>query len=121
MHIKDDDIPTVTISQVMVPTGTTTRDGDTWVADLVEANPFSWVMSCTGDYEYSLSSDSGYRPMKVLMERIRLANHPAYYFEFHSVRSTLYRIGNNSLRYVLAGYCDGPVSNVWAICSHCRP
>ena len=109
VHIKDDDIPTVTISQVMVPTGTTTLDGDTWVADLVEANPFSWVMSCTGDYEYSLSSDSGYRPMRVLMERIRLANHPEYYFEFESVRSTLYRIGNNSLRYVLAGYCDGPV------------
>ena len=105
VHIKDDDIPTVTISQVMVPTGTTTLDGDTWVADFLEGNPFSWVMSCSGDYEYSLSSNSDLRLIRVMMETIRLANHPEYYPE--SVPSVRYPIGNNWLSYVNAGFCDG--------------
>ena len=53
VHIHDDDVPTVTISQVTLPTGAATLEGDTWVADIVEGNSISWVMSCSGNYEYS--------------------------------------------------------------------
>ena len=51
--VNDDDIPTVTISQVTLPTGAATLEGDTWVGDIDETQPVSWVVSCSGNYEYS--------------------------------------------------------------------
>ena len=53
VHIRDDDVPTVTISQVTLPTGAATLEGDTWVGELGEVQPLSWVVSCSGNYEYS--------------------------------------------------------------------
>ena len=37
VHVHDDDIPTVSISQVTLPTGAVTLEGDTWVGDMPEA------------------------------------------------------------------------------------
>ncbi len=53
VHIHDDDVPTVTFSQVTLPTGTATLEGDTWVGDIDEGQALSWVVSCSGNYEYS--------------------------------------------------------------------
>ena len=36
VHVHDDDIPTVSISQVTLPTGAATLEGDTWVGDMPE-------------------------------------------------------------------------------------
>ena len=80
VHIHDDDVPTVTISQVTLPTGAATLEGDTWVGELGEVQPLSWVVSCSGNYEYSplalVPSVSGLIPQ---LEYLRLANHPAFY------------------------------------------
>ena len=103
VHIRDDDVPTVTISQVTLPTGAATLEGDTWVADADEGQAVSWVVSCSGSYEYSPlvvnPSISGLIPQ---LEHLRLANHPAYYH--HSIRVLL---GNNNLSFVSGGICDG--------------
>ena len=103
VHIDDDDIPTVSFSQVTLPTGAATLEGDTWVADADEGQAVSWVVSCSGSYEYSPlvvnPSVSGLIPQ---LEHLRLANHPAYYH--HRIGVLL---GNNSLSFVSGGLCDG--------------
>ena len=103
VHIRDDDVPTVTISQVTLPTGAATLEGDTWVADADEGQAVSWVVSCSGSYEYSPlvvnPSISGLIPQ---LEHLRLANHPAYYH--HRIGVLL---GNNNLSFVSGGLCDG--------------
>ena len=53
VHIHDDDVPTVTFSQMTLPTGAATLEGDTWVGDIDEGQALSWVVSCSGNYEYS--------------------------------------------------------------------
>ena len=102
VHIDDDDIPTVSFSQVTLPTGAATLEGDTWVADADEGQAVSWVVSCSGSYEYSPLVDnpsiSGLIPQ---LEHLRLANHPAYYH--HGIRL----LGNNSLSFRAGGICDG--------------
>ena len=81
VHIHDDDVPTVTFSQVTLPTGAATLEGDTWVGDIDEGQALSWVVSCSGNYEYSPllfnPSVSGLIPQ---LEHLRLANHSAYYY-----------------------------------------
>ena len=103
VHIDDDDIPTVSFSQVTLPTGAATLEGDTWVADADEGQAVSWVVSCSGSYEYSPlvvnPSISGLIPQ---LEHLLLANHPAYYH--HGIRV---RLGNNSLSFRAGGICDG--------------
>ena len=103
VHIHDDDVPTVTISQVTLPTGTATLEGDTWVADADEGQAVSWVVSCSGSYEYSpLVANPSISGLIPQLEHLRLANHPAYYR--HGIRD---RLGNNSLSFRPGGICDG--------------
>ena len=103
VHVHDDDIPTVSISQVTLPTGTATLEGDTWVGDIVEGNSISWVMSCSGNYEYSSSRGRGSRRgVTVLMQQLSLANHPAFYGD-----NNQHRMGHNLLAYRAGGNCDG--------------
>ena len=103
VHIRDDDIPTVTISLVTAPAGTITLEGDTWVVDIVEGNSISWVMSCSGNYEYSSPRGRGSRRgVSVLMQQLRLANHPAFYGDDNQ-----HIMGYNLLEYRAGGNCDG--------------
>ena len=103
VHIRDDDVPTVTISQVTLPTGAATLEGDTWVGELGEVQPLSWVVSCSGNYEYSpLLYNPSVSGLPVQVENIRLANHPAFYGG-----GTGWRLGRNILGYVWGGICDG--------------
>ena len=103
VHIHDDDVPTVTISQVTLPTGAATLEGDTWVADADEGQAVSWVVSCSGSYEYSpLVANPSISGLIPQLEHLRLANHPAYYR--HGIRD---RLGNNSLSFRAGGICDG--------------
>ena len=103
VHIHDDDVPTVTFSQVTLPTGAATLEGDTWVGELGEVQPLSWVVSCSGNYEYSpLRIKPSVSGLPVQVENIRLANHPAFYGG-----GTGWRLGRNILGYVWGGSCDG--------------
>ena len=103
VHIHDDDVPTVTFSQMTLPTGAATLEGDTWVGDIDEGQALSWVVSCSGNYEYSPllvnPSVSGLIPQ---LEHLRLANHSAYYRE-----DIGFRLGNNLLIFRSGGLCDG--------------
>ena len=100
VHVHDDDIPTVSISQVTLPTGAATLEGDIWVGDVNEGLAVSWVVSCSGNYEYSPISRS-FSGLPVHMEQLLLANHPSYYWE------NITRLGNNELGFLAGGFCDG--------------
>ena len=103
VHVHDDDIPTVSISQVTLPTGAATLEGDTWVGDMPEAQVLSWVLSCTGNYEYATRrSAPSTNVMVVQMEQVQLANHPAHY-----AASRQAFLGLNFLNHRVAGRCDG--------------
>ena len=103
VHVHDDDIPTVSISQVTLPTGAVTLEGDTWVGDMPEAQALSWVLSCTGNYEYATRRFApSTNVMAVQMEHLQLANHPAHY-----TASRQAFLGINFLNHPLAGRCDG--------------
>ena len=103
VHVHDDDIPTVSISQVTLPTGAATLEGDTWVGDLGEGQELSWVVSCSGNYEYSpIHRGSSMSGLIVVAEHLLLANHPAYYRA--GIGGLL---GNNLLNFPSAGICDG--------------
>ena len=102
VHVHDDDIPTVSLTQVALPTGAATLEGDTWVGDIVEGNSIRWVMSCSGNYEYSSPAGGGSRRVAVLMQQLRLANHPAFYGD-----DTQHIMGHNLLAYRAGGNCDG--------------
>ena len=103
VHIHDDDVPTVTISQLTLPTGAATLEGDTWVGEMGEAQAVSWVVSCSGNYEYSpLPSNPSVSGLPVQVEHIRLSNHPAFYRD--GIGGLL---GRNVLNFVSGGLCDG--------------
>ena len=102
VHVHDDDIPTVSFSQVTLPTGAATLEGDTWVGDLPEAQPLSWVLHCTGNYEYATLRGSSRVHLNVQVEHLQLANHPAHYSA-----SRQQFLGLNFLFYQGGGRCDG--------------
>ena len=102
VHVHDDDIPTVSFSQVTLPTGAATLEGDTWVGDLPEAQPLSWVLHCTGNYEYATLRGSSRVHLTVQVEHLQLANHPAHYSA-----SRQQFLGLNFLLYQAGGRCDG--------------
>ena len=107
VHVHDDDIPTVSISQVTLPTGAATLEGDTWVGDMPEAQEFSWVLSCTGNYEYAPHpANPSVNRLVVQMEHLQLANHPAHY---KASRQAF--LGLNYLNYPQAGRCTGATRN----------
>ena len=102
VHVQDDDIPTVSISQVTLPTGAATLEGDIWVADVEEGLAVSWVVSCSGNYDYSpLPLNTSFIGLPVHVEHLLLANHPGYYWE------NIPRLGNNELGFLAGGFCDG--------------
>ena len=102
VHVHDDDIPTVSISQVTLPTGAATLEGDIWVGDVDEGQAVSWVVSCSGNYEYSpFPHNTSVSGLPVHMEQLLLANHPGYYSENNP------RLGNNELGFLSGGLCDG--------------
>ena len=102
VHVHDDDVPTVSLTQVTLPTGAATLEGDTWVGDLPEAQPLSWVLHCTGNYEYATLRGSSLNHLTVQVEEVQLANHPAHYSA-----SRQQFLGLNFLLYRLGGRCDG--------------
>ena len=86
-----------------LPTGAATLEGDTWVGELGEVQPLSWVMSCSGNYEYSpLPINPSVSGLPVQVENIRLAHHPAFYGG-----GTGWKLGRNILGYEWGGICDG--------------
>ena len=103
VHVHDDDIPTVSFSQVTLPTGAATLEGDTWVGELGEGQAVSWVVSCSGNYEYPpLRTGSSVSGLRVVAEHLLLANHPSYY------RAGIGELlGSNLLNFPSAGLCDG--------------
>ena len=101
--VRDDDVPTVSISQVTLPTGAATLESDTRVGEMGEAQPLSWVVSCSGNYEYSpLPSYPSVSGLPVQVEHIRLANHPGFYDD-----GARWGLGRNLLNFVSGGLCDG--------------
>ena len=100
VHVDDDDIPTVSFSQVTLPTGAPTLEGDIWVGDVGEGQAVSWVVSCSGNYEYSPLIRS-FNGVRVQTEHLQLVNHPGYYYE------NIQRLGNNAVGFLTGGLCDG--------------
>ena len=94
VHVHDDDIPTVSFSQVTLPTGLATLEGNTWVGELKETQPISWVLNCTGNYDYATYPSTSRIHLSVQSEHLQLANHPAHY---RASRQALYRVTTFSL------------------------
>ena len=87
VHVKDDDIPTITISRVIAPTGATlSEDGTTWNATIVEGRPISFEFECSGNFEYQTLNRGEFEwPLTVLGAWVNEMNHPAKYADwFHT-------------------------------------
>ena len=92
VHVKDDDIPTVSLTQPVGPTGLTlSSDGTTWEGEIVEGTQFTYNSTCTGVTEFS--ADAGVKLDPVSMW-VQYSNHPAFYAEQNQ---------NNTLGYNRAG------------------
>ena len=108
VHVHDDDIPTVSFSQVTLPTGLATLEGNTWVGELKETQPISWVLNCTGNYDYANPSGNRHgNLLDVQAGHLQLANHPAHY---RASRQAY--LGYNFLFHPLAGRCDGETRTI---------
>ena len=107
VHVHDDDIPTVSFSQVTLPSGLATLEGDTWVGELEETQPISWVLNCTGNYDYATFNNTSRNHLSVQSQHLQLANHPGHY-----VASRQNTIGYNFLNHPIAGRCDGRTRNI---------
>ena len=79
--VKDDDIPTITISRVIAPTGATlSEDGTTWKATIVEGSPISFEFECSGNFEYQTANNARLEyPLTILGAWVNEMNHPAQY------------------------------------------
>ena len=79
--VKDDDIPTITISRVIAPTGATlSEDGTTWKATIVEGSPISFEFECSGNFEYQTANSGRLEyPLTILGAWVNEMNHPAQY------------------------------------------
>ena len=92
VHVKDDDIPTVSLIRPVGPTGLTlSSDGTTWEGKIVEGTQFTYNSTCTGVTEFS--GDAGVNLDPVSMW-VQYSNHPAFYAEQDQ---------NNTLGYNRAG------------------
>ena len=86
--VKDDDIPTVSLTQPVGPTGLTlSADGTTWEGQILEAAEFSYGSVCAGITEFSEDHGNIMVPLSMF---ILHSDHPAYYGE--EVQD---RLGNN--------------------------
>ena len=92
VHVKDDDIPTVSLIQPVGPTGLTlSSDGTTWEGKIVEGTQFTYNSTCTGVTEFSDDARVNLDPVSMW---VQYSNHPAFYGE---------RYQNNTLGYNKAG------------------
>ena len=77
--VKDDDIPTVSLTRPVGPTGLTlSADGTTWEGQIGEKTEFSYSSVCTGVTEFSEDQGTNLRPLGMW---VMYANHPAHYGE----------------------------------------
>ena len=77
VHVKDDDIPTVSLNRPVGPTGLTlSSDGTTWEGKIVEGTQFTYNSTCTGVTEFS--DDVNLDPVSMW---VQYSNHPAFYGE----------------------------------------
>ena len=77
--VKDDDIPTVSLTQPVGPTGLTlSADGTTWEGQIGEKTAFSYSSVCTGVTEFSEDQGTNLLPFSMWL---MYANHPAHYGE----------------------------------------
>ena len=79
VHVHDDDIPTVSLTQPVGPTGLTlSADGTTWEGRIGETDVFTFSSVCTGVTEFSEDQRTNLVPLAIW---ILYANHPAHYGE----------------------------------------
>ena len=79
VHVKDDDIPTVSLNQPVGPTGLTlSPDGTTWEGKIVEGTQFTYNSTCTGVTEFSEDASVSLEPVSMW---VQYSNHPAFYGE----------------------------------------
>ena len=96
VHVKDDDIPTVSLAQPVGPTGLTlSEDGTTWEGQIPEGTAFTYGTTCTGVAGYSGVSGTSLAHLSLA---ILYANHPAFYGE-----ESQHLLGNNASSFYLAG------------------
>ena len=89
IHVEDDDIPTVSLTMPVGPTGLElSADGTTWEGTIGEGTEFSYSSTCTGVTEFSGSPGSFMHPVTFW---ILHSNHPAFYGDVAQNR-----LGNNS-------------------------
>ena len=92
VHVKDDDIPTVSLNRPVGPTGLTlSSDGTTWEGKIVEGTQFTYNSTCTGVTEFSGDARVNLDPVSMW---VQYSNHPAFYAEQDQ---------NNTLGYNRAG------------------
>ena len=88
VHIHDDDIPTVSLTQPVGPTGLTlSADGTTWEGRIGEATGFTYSSVCTGVTEFSEDPGTNLIPLSMW---VLYSDHPAFYDEENQDR-----LGNN--------------------------
>ena len=107
--VKDDDIPTVSLTQPVGPTGfTLSADGTTWEGQLGETDRFTLSSVCTGVTEFSPDRRTNLAPLALW---VMYANHPAHYGEDRQNQ-----LGSNfaNVRSVGGGDCAGTVRSVAA-------
>ena len=86
--VKDDDIPTVSLTEPVGPTGLTlSADGTTWEGQIVEAADFTYSSVCTGVTEFSEDQRNNLVPLSMW---VLYSDHPAFYGE-----DAQDRLGNN--------------------------
>ena len=74
--VVDDDIPTISIRRPVAPADITlSESGDTWVGEIIEGDPVSVRLDCTGDYQYLEYPFELWPLLLVVNEN----NHPAFY------------------------------------------
>ena len=79
VHIHDDDIPTVSLTRPVGPTGLTlSADGTTWEGRIGETDVFTFSSVCTGVTEFSEDQRTNLVPLAIW---VLYANHPAHYGE----------------------------------------
>ena len=89
VHIHNDDIPTVSLTQPLGPTGLTlSADGTTWEGQIGETDAFTFSSVCTGVTKFSEDQRTNLFPLGMW---VLYADHPAFYRE--ELQDSL--LGNN--------------------------
>ena len=104
--VKDDDIPTVSLTRPVGPTGLTlSADGTTWEGQIVEGGEFTYSSVCTGVTEFSEDQRNNLVPLSM---SVLYSDHPAFYGE-----EAQDRLGNNQagVRSVGADCVSATVTN----------